>query len=297
MLKRMDLNKITPNDILNMKSERHHYIPQFLAAGFIDYDRKFYVYDKIKDRIIDNKQSTKSIFFEKKRNTVKLKKGEESALLEEVFYKEMDNYTKKVIKHFQDEDLKKIEFNKEMRGLFIGFIIELFWRVPYTDDTVLDLIKRADIKWGDLDQEMLKTDSTFQKMHRTYLGQHTLNEIISDKTSKQEVWNVHQMGQGDFVLGDNPILFIETPKLFTDINNNDLLFAVSSNRIVSKTELPLKNFNFHNNIKFNVSIIHQSLRYVAGKNIKMLEESINLYKKYKGMGILDYIRKQTFKSN
>jgi hypothetical protein len=44
------------------KSSRHHYIPQFLLNAFVNSDDNLYVFDKQKDKILDNPRPPKSIF-------------------------------------------------------------------------------------------------------------------------------------------------------------------------------------------------------------------------------------------
>ena len=71
------------------ESKRHHYVPQFLIKQFSNEDNLVFVYDKVNDRIVKTPRSTKSIFFEYHRNTIKID-GQTNDLIEQL-YSSIDN--------------------------------------------------------------------------------------------------------------------------------------------------------------------------------------------------------------
>ena len=141
----MDLESFDFNKYLQKRSSRHHYIPRFLIEGFTNDEGLLYVFDKKKNKILKTPQAPKGIFYERDRNTFELKQGQESSILEDTLYARIDNDASKIIKYFQNENLTKIDFTIENTAQFLFFLIALFWRIPYTDFTVEDLLNRSDL--------------------------------------------------------------------------------------------------------------------------------------------------------
>lgn len=281
----MDTNNPDIEKYNRKNSTRHHYIPQFLIEGFTDSNGLLYVYDKKRNKILKNPKSPKSIFFERDRNTIDLPNNNQSSILEDVLYSKIDNDGSKIVKYYQETDLKLIEFNYDNTAQFLFFLITLFWRIPLTDYAVKDLITHADIDSKKINPETLKNDKDFYKTQRGGIILHTINEMISSGNSGSKFINVHQMSKDILVLGDNPLLFRKTSHKFSEFGEIDFLFALTSRRIYSSTKESLGTLPTLNAFKYNAAIINQSIRYVCSSNLDTLEKSVKVYTEFCKYGI------------
>lgn len=269
---------------LEKKSSRHHYIPKFLLNGFTSPDGLLFVYDKHKDEIIKKQRPPKAIFFEIDRNTVEINCNTQSSIIEDLLYFEVDNKTSKVIKQYQTQELSEIDFKIEDTGLLLFFLISLFWRIPKTDFASEDLMARSIITSEGVDSEILRNDPTFKKLSRAGLFSHHADEIIKFGSKGNKYHNIHQNENPLYVIGDYPFLFRKEPNKFSEFNDLDFLFALSSKRIYSSTNESLS-LPIINSYAYNAAIINQSVRYVACGDKTVLEQSLNYYKKLKESGL------------
>jgi hypothetical protein len=271
---------------LKVNSSRHHYIPQFLIKNFVDKNGMLYVYDKKKDEILSKQKAPKSLFFELNRNTVELTNELKSSILEDTVYSEIDTKMSKVIKYFQTEDLKNIDFKFEDTASLTFFLISLFWRIPKTDYASEDVIKRSIIHSENEEVEKLKENLALKKILRAGLFKHHVDEICQFGRKVTKWRNIHQNKKTTYVIGDYPFLLRRETNLFREFTDIDLLFAVSSTRIYSETNEKLSKFTSLNSNCYNAGIIHQSVNYVACADKDVLTNSVNFYKKLKDIGLI-----------
>lgn len=280
---------------MKAKSYRHHYIPEFVIRGFVNSDGNVYIYDKKLDEIKKKPRHPKSIFFEENRNTAFLNERESSSIIEDEFYKKLDNDSSKLIKRLREEDITEELLNDENLGKLQFFIINLFWRIPLTDFATKDLIIRADIKSFGIDPEELRNDPIFQKLQRIGLYEHTINEFTISITPKNDYYvKMAEFDLETFVLGDYPVVFKSTPTKFTDLNYLDFFFPVSSNRLYLSTLDELGSFGRKKGYHMNAIIIEQSTRYVVSGNLKLLQESVKYYREMKKANLLYWLKKELF---
>lgn len=275
-------------------SIRHHYIPQFFIEGFKNREGLLYIYDKDKDKIIKTPRPPKSIFFEKDRNTIALTDKLESSILEDSLYSQIDTESSKVVRYFRTEALKKIDFNTENTAQFQFFLITLFWRIPYTDFASEELMERAEISSPVTDPELLRNDPTFKKIQRAFLANHHIKEIVNSGNKGKFSVNVHKAPINLFVVGDNPLLFRNTPSVFSEFNTSDFLIAISSDRIYSSTNQVFENTSLKNWSNYNAAVIQQSTRYVSCGSYDFLKKSIEYYKELKKHNLHFSLPEQTF---
>ena len=271
---------------LQKNSSRHHYIPEFLSKAFTNNDGKIFVFDKEKNKILERPKVPKSIFFEWDRNTVEVKDGIHSSVIEDCIYSEIDSKASKAIKYFQNEEVRSIDFGMEKVGHLGFFLIALFWRIPHTDKISENVIDRAEIVQGNssIDAEVFRKDPTFRKFHRTSLADHTIKEMVEQGKKGKYFVNVHSSSDDSFLLSDNPILFRTHTNRFSDLFYTDHLFAISSRRIFSSTESVMNRFLLGK--FYNAAIIDQASRFVCSGNIRLLEESLDFYEMLKGNDFL-----------
>lgn len=279
-------------------SSRHHYIPKFLINGFTNEDGLLYVYDKQKDEIIKKPRSSKSIFFENDRNTLEIHKGTKTSMLEDLFYKKIDDITSRIIKQYQTGNLPDINLTTEDTGTFLFFLLSLFWRIPKSDYAANNLMDRSTITADGVDIEALKADPAYRKINRAKLFKHHIDEMKKFGSKGTKWANIHQIGDPIYlVIGDYPILFRNQSGLFSEFNDTDILIAISSDRIYSSTNEKINIFQSINFWRYNACIINQSVRYVACGNLKALEYSILFYKTLKDSGHICILHEEVFKNS
>lgn len=280
------------------ESSKHHYIPRFVSKGFVNSSRLIYIYDKEEDKIKDNPRPPGSIFHEENRNTISINQTDSSSVIEDKIFKKLDNDTGKIVNKLQNNLINKELLSNENQAIFQFFIITLFWRLPFTDYAVSDLNKRAVIKSVGIDPEILRNDEAFQKLKRAGLYENTIDQMGKGQRPKETNFIKLSEFESDlFILGDNPILFRSVPQKFTDLVYMDYLFAVSSKRVYSSTLGEIGTLTRHSGYDFNSLIIEQSQKYIVSGNLKLLEDSINYYKKLKEEKILYSIKELLFSNN
>ena len=284
----MNVNNLNIEKFKKKNSSRHHYIPQFLIEGFTNENGVVYVYDKKRNKILNKPKSPKAIFFETDRNSINLPENEQSSIIEDVLFQEVDNVGSKIVKYFQNTELSKVEFNYDNSAHFLFFLITLFWRIPLTDFTTNELIEQAN------KSTISKDDIDIKKVLRPGIILHTINEIKNSSNSGKKFYNLHQTSEKILVLGDNPLLYRKKTDKFSEFGKEDFLVALTSNRIYSSTKESLGILPTYNAVKYNVSVINQSLRYVCCGNLDFLQRSVKLYNEYKKNGLTYNLAESTF---
>lgn len=280
--------------LLRKNSSNHHYIPQFLIKGFLNAEERLYVFDKRENKILNKAKVAKGIFYERDRNTVEIKGKQQSSFIEDALYSRIDNQVSQVVKFFQEGNLNEIEFNAENTGQFLFFLITLFWRIPYTDWAASDIINKSEIISDDIDPEMLRNDPTFRKMQRVALFKHTIDEMRTHGKKGKVIVNIRELASDWHVIGDNPILFQSIPKQFKDLADDNCVIAITSKRLYSRTENPLRLWDKYCALKHNALIIDQSVRYIGCSNLDVLKASVDFYFDLKSNGLLPDVLNQIF---
>lgn len=270
-------------------SARHHYIPQFYIRGFINDESILYVYDKRNDKIWDREISPKGIFYDWHRNTI-IYKDQSSSIIEDYWFKNIDNECKKIIINLRESKNKESLHNIENVSKLLFFLIHLFWRIPKTDILIEYLFKNNDNKNQD-------NFDIGKKLERINLPNVIIMEVTQKKVSGRLCSRLFDKGKDLFLIGDYPMLYNRHPKNLNDILNQDVIIPISSKRLHSisfKSEMNL-NFSFEMAIYLNILIIDQSERYVCSPNKEFLIEIIKRYKMFNKLKSFDYIRDELFK--
>jgi hypothetical protein len=291
----MDKQNTDFTKYLKQNSVRHHYIPKFLLNGFTNEGGLLFIYDKQKDKILRSARPPRSVFFEEGRNTIELKPSLKSSILEDLLYSEIDNKASKVLKKYQTEDLGKIEFLNDDESQILFFLITLFWRIPKTDYAASNLMDVSIITTEQGDPEILRNDPTYRKFNRAFLFKHHINEIKKFGMKGEKSINLHENEKEIYVIGDYPFLLRKHSGKFSEFNDTDILFAISSRRIYSSTNEKLENFAPINSLMYNACIIEQSVKAVACGNLRTLERAIAYYKKVKEAALIYSLPEEVFR--
>lgn len=258
-------------------SKRHHYIPQFLISGFTE-NNKVFLYDKLKNKILDKSFSPKSIFFENHRNTIKINSIIQSSIIEDKLYSEIDTKCSRVIRKYQESNLNDLKFTNEEIALILFFQVSLFWRIPRTDETYEDIINRTDFKINGVMNENIKSNPEIRKLTRSSLFLHHLSEMKNNGKVKNKFNNIHEFQNQLLIIGDYPFIIRNDMTSFSEFNDSDILFAISSTRIHSSTTKLNLQLSDCSALHYNALIILHSVRYVAASNRELLQQSIDLFR-------------------
>lgn len=261
---------------MNNISSRHHYLPKFLIKGFVNNDEEVFVYDKTKQKILGKTFPPKSIFWEKDRNTLEFDTGK-SSIIEEDTYAKIDNIGNEAVSFLKTVDLSKSEISIEYIYKLQIFILNLFWRIPSTDnlfDVIFEIIN------SNIPPEIKQRDS-IKKHQRTYMFIHTLKRTIENLKNGKYRYKLIEFGSDKFVLSDSPTLYKRSPNNFDDLDNSSFIFPISSTRgfiQINEAELEnnesiLEKYSFW----YNAVAIEQSTRFTVSPNIDILKKSIELY--------------------
>lgn len=281
-----ELLDLDENLFFKKDSSRHHYLPIFFINGFTNDLGKLFVYDKLKDEINQESKSPKSVFFEWDRNTINVTNDTESSVIEDLLYTKLDSKCSEVIKHFNQPTFENILLNEENMSAFLIFVIVLFWRIPFTDWAVNDILDRAKINSQSIDPDVLRKDESFRKMQRIQLINHTIDQIIGAYQNFKIFSSVQQFNQDVFVLGDSPLIFKFLPNKYQDFVTSEYFIAINSRRLYSSTQKEPIKYSITNIRNYNYAVINQSNRYVVCANLDLLKSTIDNYKNIKDNLIL-----------
>ncbi len=263
---------------MSHKSSRHHYIPKFLINGFTNKENEVFIYDKDRNIIQANPRPPKSIFWEKDRNTMVIDEVKTSIIEDETYLK-LDNFYKKAIETLRVADLNQEHFSISEPHLLHLFVLNLFWRIPATDDLfnkIFDQLKISEHEYS----------SALRKNERTHIQLLTLKEVIKKNINTRFKYRILEYEKPYFILGDNPTLFGQQPTQLLDLDNLIYIFPICGSRGIVKSLLESRkaynrDFDAKHVLLYNALTIDQSVRYVISGDKEILEKSLNLYRTLK----------------
>ncbi|EGQ8982836.1 DUF4238 domain-containing protein [Vibrio alginolyticus] len=187
-----------------MSSINHHYVPQLYLRGFIAESGRIQAFDKYLNSFKKDKQTPRTILFEKHRSTI-THRGVRTDALEKLY-----GTIEAPLGQFFDLVRKGLSANEliSKEGIYLlkVFVAFQFWRMPLLDPFVEQYIKTLDLKRfgnritlngvniGDCDQikSALENDSGFRHYFRNFmLPLLTFDFRLHD--SDYESWKVHHV--------------------------------------------------------------------------------------------------------
>lgn len=291
-------------------SKRHHYLPVFYLKGFADADELIYVYDKMKDTILP-KQKPESKFYEKHLNNYKFQ-GEVKFTLEEPVFTPMDSKGSRLFAKIRSSEfINEEQLTALERFQILGFITRLFWRSPESNKLFVDIIKKEGLsnkyfgfyKKGGTefipDEEIasMKTqilnDLEIQKVfkHVIPLSNGTLEEIsrLYDK------WKLYSLKvlTPNIITGDNPFL-ISNDEIRLDNVFNELIFPIGKHKLLTLSDKSPNFLAADLMIQVNLSILHQSKRFIASDNEEQIKQLLVHYNRLIQLNLDKNLLKATF---
>ena len=277
---------------MEAESWRHHYIQQFLIKGFLNDKEKVFIYDKELDKISTKERSTKSVFFEKNKNTIFFENGNSTSIIEDLLNKKKDDIYGKLIIELQNSDLSNENlFNNQKISDFVSFIIDLYWRIPHTDEISREIIDRAINK----SENKISEKDSFCKQYRSLLYQLTIKNIDKLKNKKISFFTkIFEIKNNILILGDNPIVYEKEPEGYADIFDLDYCIAISSNRMVMQSLNKVDFFCDSKVMDYNNLVIEQSKKYVCSGSKLLLQTCVEYNKNVKKLGLESKFRQNIF---
>lgn len=269
------------------KSSRHHYIPKFLIKNFTDLDGLLFVYNKATNKIINTRQSPKSVFFERDRNTVVVG-GQKLDSLEQL-YSQLDNKIAVDLKNVLET--KKVS-PEELTSIAL-LANQLKWRIPRVDDkfnkikddlTQKDLSINISVKdeSSGVDKnaiEHLENSELFKEAKRVLLP---ILPFLTEGETLLEIHNnsfINTNTNFPALIGDSPIL----ERSNADIRRiEDFIFPLSSSdTFIFKKGTNKKLISPLFFLQRDMAIINSSSQYVGCSSKEYLGKVVAMYNEVK----------------
>lgn len=223
-----------------VRSEKHHYLPQFYLNGFTNENGTFSIYDCQRKKISPKNFYPKSKFYDN-RNLIEFN-GVISDI-PETMYSYMDDRHKGL--------LKKIQASKSVPDLTIDemlhlqeFVSTVFWRLPGNDEYYMrkyfsdpDFTKNMAIRnsqTGLVDEEKTKeiiSSDYFARSIKPFIS--TIQMMQSRNNLDLANWQLVYNGQGNNICSDNPFLFRkDNPE---NIFDSEFIFPLSKHHSLIRT--------------------------------------------------------------
>ena len=133
-------------------------------------------------------------------------------------------------------------------------------------------------------------------MHqRTMLYRETTKDVTKIKRKTKGFYaKIFELEKDIFIIGDNPILFQDTPSTFEDLYDMDNMIALTPRRIFTNSLKEFDTFGFSKALEYNHFMISQSKRFVCSGDKKLLEASVEYHKKVSELFLDRHLRKELF---
>ncbi|MFT6257089.1 MAG: hypothetical protein ACJAT8_001628 [Cellvibrionaceae bacterium] len=274
-----------------MSSINHHDVPQLYLRGFATELGRIQVFDKKLNSFKKDKQTPRTVLFEKHRNTINLN-GVRTDALEKAYgtiEAPLGQFFNLVRRGISADEL----ISEEGIYLLKVFIAFQFWRMPVLDPIAESYIKNLDltkfenritfngVNLGEVEEikSAIQTDSGFRHYFRSFmLPLLTFDLRVHD--SDYESWKVHHVspedgGWNNFLTGDNPLIFEETSEMFAF--KSKFIMPLSNNQLI--TFSPTINQTMDLEPLFTtylaMATYKQCHRYLVGTNKDYIEQIIS----------------------
>lgn len=275
-----------------MSSINHHYIPQLYLRGFTSSNGRLQVFDKELLTFKKDKQTPKTVLFEKNRNTIEYQ-GRPSDRVEQLYSKletHFGAFFNQIRRGISHHDLISEE-GLYLLKLFIAF---QFWRMPLTDCFSEKYIDNLDLKrfgdkisfggvpLGEIDEvkKLLRTDNGFRHYFRSLILPLLTFDLRVKKTDF-DCWCLHTVsdehdGWGNFLTGDNPIIIENIFEFFS--LRSKLFMPLSKNQMISYSPSGANRNDFPAifSTKLTMAMNSQCQKYLVGENREYMTKMLRL---------------------
>lgn len=293
-----------------MNSVNHHYVPQLYLKGFTSENGRLQVFDKARMQFKKDRQTPKTIFFEKHRNTISFK-GVQTDMIEKLYgsleaqFGGFFDHVRKGISH--DELISK-------DGIYLMklFLATQFWRMPLLDDFADEYLQGLDLNrfghaitiggvpLGETEEVkfLLKADKGFRHYFRSFVLPLLMFDMRVHE-SDYHCWRLHTLAENEanwdnLLTSDNPFIVEDVAKIFTF--NAKLFFPLSKTQLVtySPTGNNHREFPAVFSTKLAMVMNSQSKKYLVGANREYMEKVLELQDQVYGADGVPRLRCELF---
>lgn len=275
-------------------SKNHHYIPQYFLRGFCRDDGTFDVYDKQYSEFKKAPQSPATIFFERKRNTVKFR-GQWTDKIENL-YSGLDTPLSQLFQLIQS-GAKSIHISDpDYTKLLKIHIATQFWRLPRIDNFAEYYMKSRTLEQlshicsvctpapsEQVAFDLIQNDSGFRKYFRSFwlpLATFDLNRQIPDNM-QWHILDVEDGSQWSNHLCSDGLFIFAKPDGFLNFSA-PFIFPLTKSRllIARRRSKPFSSLDPIVSTKISILLFIQAQRYVVTPNKSYLEKIIEFSTEY-----------------
>jgi len=292
-------------------SKGHHYIPAFYLRGFSDEETLIHVYDKVNKCFLP-KSKPESKFKENNLNNF-IHENKIRFTYEEPLYTPLDTKSSKIFNKIRDLSIdRNDELTLEEQFDLLYFISHLYWRSPYSNAGVEEIIKKdgfsndyfyvknkvtgkilTDDEIPDIVNSFLNNKENQKLLKATYPS---LDSNLQEIIKLMDDWNLFYLNKSDngLITGDMPILTYNDNFGLTQVFQK-LIFPISKYRLLIIAPKVPKFFETTLLHTINVCILHQAKRFICSDNKDLLDTVINDYSRIEKYGLADTIIEKLFK--
>lgn len=295
-----------------MNSINHHYIPQFYLKGFVSdcgilavYDKKFGVFKK-------DRQTPKTVFFSKRRNTIEEMNGIKPDIIEEL-YGIFDNKFAEFFNQIRNGLLSTDDILSDLGLRVIKIYIAIqFWRLPIFDSFSENYVKNLDLKKfgkritinglniGEIDwvEKFIRKNHDSRHYFRSLILPF-LQFNIGVRDNERDYWNIYDIepddeGYYNLLCSDNPIVAENIIDIFNF--KGKFIFPLSKTKLLvfNEDRIKAKRLGPAFSVKLSMITYAQANRYIAGANNKYISKVINLFHQYYGFDKVVQLKYELF---
>ncbi|MCZ4293237.1 DUF4238 domain-containing protein [Vibrio sinaloensis] len=293
-----------------LDSVKHHYVPQLYLRGFTADNGRLQVFDKKYKRFKKDKETPKTVLFEKHRNTIEVK-GVRTDKVEKL-YSSIETPLGQFFDHVRKGISQDELFSENGIYLLKIFVATQFWRMPLLDDFADSYIQKLDLsRFGDritVNGEPLgEVKEIIQliennKGFRHYFRSFYLPLLTFDLRVHKEdfhCWRLHTVspkfsGWDNFLTGDNPLLVEDIAEMFAF--KSKFILPLSKTQLVTYSPTAKNHDDFPPifSTKLAMAMNSQSKSYLVGANREYMERMIELQESMYGADGLLKLRDELF---
>jgi hypothetical protein len=284
-------------------SKRHHYLPVFYLKGFSDNEQLIHIFDK-KDNEFLPIASPKSKFYKNNLNNFVFD-NQIKFTYEETFYTPLDTQSSTIFNKIRNLTIdNNADLNNSERFDLLWFITHLYWRSPYSNSSIEEIVKNDGfsnkyfhVKNKQTGQvlsdneipEIIKSvliDKQTQKIFKAIypLLDSNINEIIK-LLDNWHLFYLNDTNQG-LITGDMPIITLNENFSLNQIFKR-IVFPISKHRLLIINENAPKFFETTLLHTINACIFHQAKRFVCSDDKELLNTIIDDYKRLQDSRLSD----------
>ncbi len=294
----------------DLTSERHHYVPQLYLKGFTSENGRLQVFDKKYLKFKKDKQTPKTVLFEKHRNTINFKGCPTDKI--EKLYGAIETPFGDFFNHVRKGISKEELISKEGIYLLKIFVATQFWRMPLIDGFADYFIQNLDLnRFGSritinntpigevkVIRNLLISDSGFRHYFRSfYLPLLMFDFRVHDHDYHN--WKLHDVapeegGWDNILTGDNPIIVEDISEMFSF--NSKLILPLSKNQLVTYSPSRGEDCDLPAIFSTKLAMVmnSQSQKYLIGANREYIEAVLELQKSVYGDTDVPKLRHELF---